>query len=441
MSDLQIVIEPLDTLPATEADPEERACLGQLVWRCGHEMLTEGVDGFTEELQTGPRVSGYPLAEWMAWNWWRLTCETRPARVTEDWCFAHDLGTVGGGYVWPNLRVFSDSARTALIAMPTHPRGRSAFRSTGDRIVVLPTARFIEALDRYMEQMQALLRKAGIAGTNLDHIWDDVQQERRNPESALRRALEAQLGHDPGEGPEDELARLLDDAPRMGNEAVLELAAARHFGQAVPNMDELLSLAERQGYSAGNQDRVSPLPARELPAPALVPAWRRGYAAAQVLRRREGWTAAPLSNDRLAQLCAVSPGILERTTGAALAFSLHTRENGQGRIVLRSQWETGRRFELARLLGDWLLSGREDPLQPATASRTYRQKQQRAFAAELLCPLEALEETLAGDYSQEAREDAAQTYRVSEKTVTTLLVNHHRLGRDLLEYEYDEAEE
>jgi Zn-dependent peptidase ImmA (M78 family) len=59
---------------------------------------------------------------------------------------------------------------------------------------------------------------------------------------------------------------------------------------------------------------------------------------------------------------------------------------------------------------------------------------QRAFAAELLCPFEALEEKLAGDLSADAREDAARYFNVSERAVTTVLVNNHRLDRDYLEY-------
>lgn len=112
-------------------------------------------------------------------------------------------------------------------------------------------------------------------------------------------------------------------------------------------------------------------------------------------------------------------------------------ESGKmGCVVLRSQWETGR-LELARLLGDRLTNGLKERLLPATRTYTYRQKLQRAFAAELLCPFAMLEEKLAGDYSSEAREDAAHDFMVSERTVTTLLVNHRRLGRDDMDGDLD----
>ena len=119
----------------------------------------------------------------------------------------------------------------------------------------------------------------------------------------------------------------------------------------------------------------------------------------------------------------------QATQSSPLAFALDDESHGSGRVALRSHYPTGRRFELARLLGDRIASGLDEPIIPATRSHTYRQKLQRAFAAELLCPFEALEAFLDGDYSEQAREDAGQHFSVSERTVWTLLVNNGRLER------------
>lgn len=105
--------------------------------------------------------------------------------------------------------------------------------------------------------------------------------------------------------------------------------------------------------------------------------------------------------------------------------------------MLRSNYPSGRRFELARLLGDRIASGLNEHMIPVTRAHTYRQKLQRAFAAELLCPFKALETFLDGDYSEQACEDAAQHFKVSERAVWTLLVNNDRLERNALD---DDAE-
>ena len=104
-----------------EGPDEERACFGQLHIRLGAIVLSEGLDGFVDCTRPGPRVSGYPLAEWLAWNWWRLTCEPRRDASDYDWQSAHCLATVGAGYLWPNVTIHSDRERTALAARPTHP--------------------------------------------------------------------------------------------------------------------------------------------------------------------------------------------------------------------------------------------------------------------------------------------------------------------------------
>ncbi len=101
-------------------------------------------------------------------------------------------------------------------------------------------------------------------------------------------------------------------------------------------------------------------------------------------------------------------------------------------MVLRSKWDTGRRFELARLLGDHLFFGAEAPILPATRAYTFRQKVQRAFAAEFLSPFEAVEDMLKGDFSPEAVEEAAEHFAVSTVTIETLLLNHGLIERDSL---------
>jgi Zn-dependent peptidase ImmA (M78 family) len=100
--------------------------------------------------------------------------------------------------------------------------------------------------------------------------------------------------------------------------------------------------------------------------------------------------------------------------------------------VLRSRWPTGRRFELARLLGDRVIASPRGRLHAATRAYTYPQKMQRSFAAELLSPFEAVDRMLGGDYSGEAQQDAAEHYQVSELTIRTILVNNQRLEREEL---------
>ena len=95
-NDLQLT---MDWEQLGEGSAEERACFGRLQVRLGSIVLSEGQDGFVACARTGPLVAAYPLAEWLAWNWWRLTVEPRPNAPTYEWQSAHCLCTVGAGYL------------------------------------------------------------------------------------------------------------------------------------------------------------------------------------------------------------------------------------------------------------------------------------------------------------------------------------------------------
>ena len=161
--------------------------------------------------------------------------------------------------------------------------------------------------------------------------------------------------------------------------------------------------------------------------------------AAQQVRKVDGNLADPLSNVALARLAGTSVAALTDTHAVpTISFALAGKGQSE-RIVLRSRWDTGRRFDLARLIGDRLLAGVKGALHPATRAYTYRQKTQRAFAAELLAPFEAVDDMLAGDYSGDNQQDVAARFEVSPLTIRTLLINHRRLERDLPDEDFDLA--
>ena len=64
---------------------------------------------------------------------------------------------------------------------------------------------------------------------------------------------------------------------------------------------------------------------------------------------------------------------------------------------------------------------------PATQSYTYRQKAQRAFAAEMLAPIDAVDDFLEDDRSEDRYNDAAEHFNVSQMVISSLLRNNHRL--------------
>ncbi len=409
--------------------PEERACFAAIGIRHHEIWLTEAEDAFVKRVRQKVHLSAYKLAEWLAWNWWRLRWE--PRRRSTEWAMAHRMSTIGGGYVWPNITVISDGERVLLSAQPTQPRSAEPLRYIASVAAVVRAADFEAAVDAFIEQVRGKLSAEGITVSNLEQIWSDTLSERTDPAATRNRRFEALLGFDPDEADAKIIARLIHDSDELGEQSTAELAA----DDVGLGSSELRSLAHTAGIEANPKDAVK-LNAGFLPrVMAGAAAWTRGAEAAQGLRFQEQLGANPLSNDLLCQLAGVAPAILAREVPSSpLSFALDETET-QGRIALRAKWATGRRFALARLLGDRLTAPGAGRLFPATRAHTYRQKLQRSFAAELLCPFEVLVNFLDGDFSEEARDDAAGHYNISERAVRAILVNHKLLDRQELEDE------
>jgi hypothetical protein len=416
--------------------PEERACFAAIGIQAHGVWLTEGRDALANSLRKAPRLSAYHLSEWIAWNWWRLRWEPRSTRASE-WASSHRLTTIGGGYVWPNITIFSDGERIALIAKPTDERPQTPFRYIADIAAVVQASEFEVGANAFIEQVLQRLDTEKIANTNLEKIWQGVMEERNAPVLARTRKLEALLGQEPDESDPKILERLIADSKELSNAAMEEIAADHGIEGEVTTAHELREIAKARGYDASPRDVARINSGSGLPRAGQVPAWRYGAAAAQVLREQEGLGEKELSDKQLTKMLGAEAAVLDdRKGGANISFALDENPT-HSRIVLRSKWKTGRRFELARILGDRVANAASGKLFPATRAYTYRQKMQRSFAAEFLSPFNAVDEMLQGDYSMENQQEVAEHFEVSPMTIRTLLVNHRRIEREEFDEEFE----
>ncbi len=292
---------------------------------------------------------------------------------------------------------------------------------------------FQAGVDQFIELVVGQLRCEGISDSNLQRIWAHLHEERADPEAEWYRRLEAAMGFDPDEAAEQMVVALIAEGEALGLNAVAELAAGASGDAPAPSSSELRELANTMGHEA----RLTSIP--QIPAEARdmnggsKPAWIVGGAAAQALRNQERLGEGPLSDARLAELAGTEPAVV---TGEAadVPFSFALKDGvATAKVVLQPSIVTGRRFALARLVGDQILEALDEPLIPIMRSYSYRQKVQRAFAAELLCPFETARQQLDDDFSEESRERIANEYRVSPMLVSTQLVNNGLLERRILD--------
>ncbi|MDE2846569.1 MAG: hypothetical protein OXO51_07690 [Gemmatimonadota bacterium] len=416
---------------------EDEATLGELGIHVGLTCLTQAVDSVTNEPRDGANLSAYQLAEWLAWHWWRLRWEpARQRRRDVDWSMAHDLACIGGGWLWPNITIKSDGELIVFDSRPSRVVPTEPLRYTTSGTAIIQATTFEEGIDDFVTSVLTRLEECTCQDTDLHSMWSELSSERQDEEISLYRRFEAYLGFDPDEAEQVLVESLIEKGKAVGLDAMSEVAADDHQGAL--GLDDA---AREFGFDTRPGDGVQSVP--ELPGDrSQVPAWKVGVGVARQLRGQENLGDDPISNSRLAELCGVSEKVLSKqdsTENIAFAFALDDEDSRKGRVVLRSSGEQGRRFAIARLLADRLLDDHKELLHPATGAYTYRQKTQRAFAGEFLCPVDSLLCFLNDDFSDEKQQDAAEHFNVSSLAVQTLLVNNGHLDREESELQDPEA--
>ena len=422
MADLRI---NADWMAATPGQPEVAATAALLSMSVDNVSLTRNQDIWAKTVRDNVFLSAYPLAMWFASSWWRLNHEPLPTQQPSvDWRMVHELGAANHGFVWPRVVFIPDGESIHLWAGPSATAEQSVQYLQGleaPRLVALSD--FQLSIRRFIQSVLARLDARELRETNLSHLWTILQEDLADPAAFRRRKLEAELGFDPDECPEAMLDAALRWEEQVGNTALSELAPAVSSSGHSPDLTTLEQLTHADGIVGApsiSSDYVDHL---EQGAP-----WERAVHDARALRRRLGNLSEPIPSSQIHQLLGLSSATLSSwsppSTRSPVAVAMPTNGNHL-KFVPRRRNAVGQRFEFARFLGEYLRpSSNVDRWLASTDLGTSRQKYQRAFAAELLCPLDALMSFLDGDVSTYAIEEAAVNFQVSEQVVTNMLLNN-----------------
>lgn len=412
----------------------ERTAFGRLEVSAGNSLLTLFLDRDEispgSQLFTGPFVSGYHLAEWFAIHWWRLRWEPGGGyrnSSTYTWDLSHSMSGIGGGYLWPNITFNCDGHLFEVVSSKTIDAS-TPIEYLGSDTTHVPANVWEDAVDGFVTDVLSRLDEVSLHDTELHAIWHELSDERSDAALTAFRRTEALLGFDVDEGDEAHIEAVLGDIDELGADAVNELATGA--GGARTSAADIRSVSETSGFAANLEDGVSFSPSN-LPDAlqwGQVAAWRIGKQFARFVRNHAGLPVGPVSNQALAGLAGTSPSAIEnRETSGPIAWGFAS-EGTEGRIVLRSNCPANRRFDMARIIGDWVFSMANcvsaEPLSPATASYSYRQKAQRSFAAELLCPWQAIEDDFEAGFDDADIERVAAQFQVSERVVENVLDNN-----------------
>lgn len=428
----QISISVAEWLAGDTGSAAEQATNAELSIRIGNHEVTEVEDFESKTVRRTVRVSAFLAANWLVANWWRLRWEPEPSlssREDFNWAMSHSMSAIGSGFAWPDLVLRGSDG--------SHIHAICSRNSASDSGVLTPirylnsfsTSVDVDSFEAasydFVETVIARLHTCGIRKSILHDLWDDLRYEKGNAKAASYRKLEALLGLDPDE--DDSLVGSISKWSKVyGKQALEEIAASTDRARIV----SVLAGARRAAQGVRNFAEVPNL--TEIAAD-VVP-WQQGQAAAYALRKKWEFGIEPISDEALAERMNISVNkLLDVKENVPFSFALGNGTTGKLGFVLNRPQATSRRFDTARLIGDFIGFDIADSLRPATVATTSRQKYQRAFAAEFLCPSEMIRERFSGGLDQGEIGDAVAELSAEYK-VAGQVVLHHMQNRNVLPY-------
>ena len=391
------------------------------------EPLTYVIDNRAQTTRDSIFVPLYPVAEWLATNWWFIKHESENPKKRTDPAFSrrHSWGTATDGYALPDLTIATSGSRTHLTW-----RRRSAswpkvdFLSDGHATV--DRAQFMQDCADFIDKVTRRLVAQGIESTFLQDEWTAIQTA--DEEESGFCSLSAGLGWDPYD---------LDEAMR-GHIVALADQLGPLSAEAVHAIDVSAPLNDCSAIL----DAIEDARPNELRLPSGLPfmthggfiektPWSVGYNLARRARSELGLDGQPVRNtEQLAEALGQSVETLQRVIGPvaplerlALVDGVVTRgAEGGAAFGLKTKGQIGQRFLFCRALGE-AISGHGDAL--VTRGNTERQQYNRAFAAEFLAPSTSLGTKISSPVVDEEQvDDLAEEFGVSPLVISHQIENH-----------------
>jgi hypothetical protein len=413
---------------------EHRATWARLEISIGLDYVTLVEDRESQSSRRSIYCSLYPIAEWIAFNWWFLRADARPTpeltqtrtglRVAasdvaeRSRLDRRNLQSAGDGFVWPYLVIVPEGDSTRLVwrrdesPIPGRP---IRFLSQGEALVDKQATEL--ALASFVEAVLTRLEEQGVTDTSLEKEWSAVKQMDHDEEEFCLAT--ARLGLDPFSEASEVEAEILRAAEELEGHVFgdfLDAVSPRRIGAG---LDWISNARRLIGQSASQTSTTVSELRKELRRRGQGRGgrpWEVGWQQAAEVRGSLGTPPADIfAIDKLldSRIRRVDDRGLQAVGGAP---------NEATPVVAlgRQQPRKTRRFTLARAL--WHVLYEDEPLFLVTSAYTDRQKVGRAFAAELLAPAKGIAERLGGPTDvvlSEDLEQVAEHFRVS-----TMVIEH-----------------
>ncbi|WP_144440425.1 hypothetical protein [Limnochorda pilosa] len=416
--------------PEAARGPELRATWARLEIVVDGQPVTQVEDRVAHSVRNAVYAPLYPVAEWIATNWWPMLYEVFSSTRVDAAVYArrHSLASAAEGFALPNLTFQPEGESLLLMWAPLSLDDRGVrFLARGAGRVERQRAE--AELSRFVEAVVRRLEEQNVGQTLLSEEWEAIHSA-DSDERAFAQAA-GRLGRDP--------YAITDQEGEAITRAVKALPAGLvdDFLAAVDHLD---LLSESQAVVAfleeasGSQVSLDPL--RDLrhklpPLPSDLPPWKQGYEFARRLRAELGAKEARIrSREDLARLFHLDRGqwdqaVLSRSNGFKFVeAAVAQTQTGSPYFFVRRPRPEAQVFALCRALFEYLTApGAGGAL--VTPALSDRQKRNRAFSAEFIAPAELLRQAIRRlVVSDDDVQDLAADFGTSEFVIRHQIANH-----------------
>lgn len=421
--DFNVQAEWIDEAGVTT--PELRATWARYeIWLGGHcvTQVDDGGGSFRRSLFG----SLYPLAEWIADNWWALTTEVRPSAVPisawgwsnsrdQSWLWRHNVRAASDGMTWPDLTIVPEGSVTRCVWRGDLGSSNGRLSFAGDGHVLLATATVIAGLREFMRRVLTRLDEQGVRDTPLESAWRSVQAADAEEADFCRAA--ARLGLDPystSDGMAESLESLETTVPSEVLADFLDTVDPTAITDAVGWLTRADAAATRAAARTSKEIAAFQSAVSDVPHSSNGSPWRRGYAMARRIRELTE-VASSEEFDCKPWVAKVS---LSRDSFGLQGFGVRTNDARCAVAVPSAKPKVSDRFSQARVLGRALSS---PDVGRFVLSRAHAddEKLAGAFAAELLAPAQGIKDYLGvlGSPDDAAVDAIANRYEVSSLVI------------------------
>jgi len=395
--------------------------------------LTENYNIWSEEAYETVLASSAPLVMWFLQSWWRLLYEPFQAYkydtngLSTAWRMAHELGAANHGFVWPKIAFVSDLSHIHIFARASDDKKQSVRYINGiSTPQAITLSSFENALDAYISQTIDRLNSLGANGSSVKELWEIIKEEREDLSMSAYRRIEAIMGYDPDDASDVIMEYALEKYDKIGHSSLEELAIC--YGKySEGSINDIEDFVKHSGVLGKPDIKLL----QKVNSINIESPWKQAIHDAQYIRKEINNINKPIETTRLLDILGVATSSQEKwgvTIDKHNASVGIREESGSIKYLPRKKHPLGKRFEQARYLGDFITMPHEQWL-VSTDMRTARQKYQRAFAAEFLCPFDGLMEYIQDDFSDDRRKEAADYFQVSEQIITSTLANNGELDQ------------